>query len=331
MIANDAEIRGLVARLDHVRDVMPRLGFSGLVSTGDTTASFIGLGVSPDGESALSSFARVIQGQELATAHPRGVILGLGLARGLGVKPGDALTLLATTRPGGINALAVTVRGVWESAEKAYDDHFLKAPIREVQRLLDLEGEVQSIVVLLDRTEHTGIVRDRLEALIRERRLDLELRTWDDLAIRYHQVRQLFSRVFNTLTIMVSIVVIFSIANTMMMAVFERTREIGTLMALGTRARRIVLMFVLEGLVLGAIGAGLGLGVGVILATAISAYGIPMPPPPGSTRGFVAEILLVPEVMERAVALSLVTSLLASLYPAWRASRLDVVDALRHG
>jgi len=330
MIGNYEELRALLSRIEHVQDVMPRLGFSGLISTGDTTTSFVGSGVHPESEAALSSFTQIVDGKDLASRDPRGAILGLGLARGLGVKPGDDLTLLTTTKGGAINALAVKVRGVWESGEKAYDDRFLKAPIPEIQRLLDNEGEVQSIVVLVDKTEHTALVRDRIGALIQEHRLDLEMKTWEDLALRYHQVRQLFTNIFNVLALIVSIIVVLGIANTMMMAIFERTREIGTVMALGTRRRGVVAMFVLEGITLGVIGGVLGIVLGIALAKVISIHGIPMPPPPGSTRGFTAQILIIPEVLIQAFRLSLITAVLSSVYPAWRASRLDVVEALRH-
>lgn len=253
----------------------------------------------------------------------------MGLARGLGVQPGDDLTLLTTTKEGAINALAVEVRGIWESGEKAYDDRFLKAPIPEIQRLLDNEGEVQSIVVLLDKTGHTAVVRDRIAALLKERGFDLEMNTWEDLALRYHQVRQLFMNIFKVMTLIVSAIVVLGIANTMMMAIFERTREIGTVMALGTHRRGVISMFVLEGITLGVIGGAIGLALGIVLARVISSYGIPMPPP-GSTRGFTAQILPVPEVLAQAFRLSLLTAVLSSLYPAWRASRLNVVEALRH-
>ena len=89
-----------------------RLGFSGLISTGDTTTAFVGTGVQPDGERDLSSLAVVVDGKDLASRDPRGITLGLGLARAFGVKPGDDLTLLTTTKGGAINALAVKVRGV---------------------------------------------------------------------------------------------------------------------------------------------------------------------------------------------------------------------------
>jgi putative ABC transport system permease protein len=101
-------------------------------------------------------------------------------------------------------------------------------------------------------------------------------------------------------------------------------------MALGTRRRRVVGMFVLEGMTLGVLGGLVGVALGVALARAISAIGIELPPPPGSTRGFTVQILVVPAVLLDAFRLSIVTATLASLYPAWRAARLDVVEALRH-
>jgi putative ABC transport system permease protein len=89
-------------------------------------------------------------------------------------------------------------------------------------------------------------------------------------------------------------------------------------------------MFVLEGVALGVLGGVAGLVLGVVLAKVITLLGIKLPPPPGSTRGFTVQIFVVPEVLGQAFRLSLITAALASLYPAWRAARLNVVEALRH-
>jgi putative ABC transport system permease protein len=114
------------------------------------------------------------------------------------------------------------------------------------------------------------------------------------------------------------------------MSVMERTVEIGTSMALGVQRRRILQLFLTEGLLLGVIGGMLGISLGYIAAIAISAVGIPIPAGPGFSHDFVAQIIITPQIVLEALLLAVVTTLLASIYPAWRASRLVIVDALRH-
>jgi putative ABC transport system permease protein len=116
----------------------------------------------------------------------------------------------------------------------------------------------------------------------------------------------------------------------MIMSVLERTWEIGTSMALGVRRRDIVALFLAEGCVLGLVGAVAGLVIGVALALLLSAIGIPMPPPPGMRHGFTGGVLMTAPVLASAFAIAIATALVASIYPAHKASRLPIVDALRH-
>ncbi|MEO6749465.1 MAG: FtsX-like permease family protein, partial [Casimicrobiaceae bacterium] len=125
-------------------------------------------------------------------------------------------------------------------------------------------------------------------------------------------------------------IIVLSIANTMTMAVAERTSEIGTAMALGARRTRILHQFIAEGVLLGLLGGLAGLAIGLALAPAISAVGIPMPRAPGMAHGHIAGILVTPRMGIEVLALAFVTALLASIYPAWKASRMLIVDALRH-
>jgi putative ABC transport system permease protein len=330
LIKDYPALRDKLVKIPHVKTVTARLGFSGLISTGDTTTSFVGTGVEPDEDAELSSMSWTVDGKDLVSRDPRGITVGLGLARAFGVTPGSELTLLTTTARGSLNGLSVKVRGIWETGEKAYDDRFLKVAMPSVQRMLDLDNEVQSVVLLVDDTENTPLVRDAIAGMIRDQKLDLEMKTWEDLALRYHQIKGLFGGIFNVLTLIIGIMVVFGIINTMTMAIFERTREIGTIMALGTRARRVISMFFLEGTALGVLGGIIGLLLGLVLAKFVGSLGLQLPPPPGSTRPVPVQIFFVPIVLVQAVALSLVTAAMASLYPAWRASRLDVVEALRH-
>jgi putative ABC transport system permease protein len=117
----------------------------------------------------------------------------------------------------------------------------------------------------------------------------------------------------------------------MMMSVMERTSEIGTAMALGARRAAVTLQFLAEGALLGIVGGLGGAIVGVTLALAISWVGIPMPPPPGQTREFTAEMIVTAPLVAKAVILAVLTALAATAYPAWKAARVPIVDALRAG
>ena len=128
---------------------------------------------------------------------------------------------------------------------------------------------------------------------------------------------------------MIAIIIVLGITNTMMMTVMERTGEIGTSMALGAKRVQILRRFIAEGMIIGVLGGIAGVLVGLALAAAISKIGIPMPPPPGATRGYSAAILVTWPLVVNALVLAVVTTLVAGLYPAFKASRMNIVDALR--
>jgi len=116
----------------------------------------------------------------------------------------------------------------------------------------------------------------------------------------------------------------------MNMAVLERIAEIGTIMALGTRRRGILKLFLCEGLALGIIGGIIGVTSGIFITYLISKIGIPMPPAPNITFEWFSRPMIVPSMAVFAFMLSVITSLVSSLYPAYKASRLEVAEALRH-
>ena len=314
-------------RTPGLRAIAPRLSFSGLVSRGESTLSFIGEGVDPIKEAFFSRGTIFTAGEPLSADDPAGIVLGAGLATSLGVGVGDTVVLLASTPSGGINAVEARVRGLFSTITKAYDDSVLRVPITMAQELLRTRG-AHVWVVLLDRTELTAATLGRLQ---QEPSLKgYEIVPWTTLADFYNKTVTLFSRQVSFVRLIIAVIIVLSITNTMMMSVMERTGEIGTSMALGTRRRRVLRLFLAEGALLGAIGGITGLAIGYGAALAISAVGIPMPPPPGMARGFTGEILVTAALALDALALAVLTALAASVYPAWKASRLVIVDALRH-
>lgn len=312
---------------EQISAVSPRLAFSGLVSKEDSTVSFIGEGIDPVREAPITSAISIVSGKDLTASPPDSAILGEGLAANLGVVAGDRIVLLVTTSNGSINAVELTVAGLFATSTKAYDDTAMRVPIPIARKLMRVQGAT-SWVVLLHETAQTqstvALFRSKLSAK------EFEVVPWEDLADFYTKTVTLFSKQVGVVRLLIAIIVILTISNTLSMAVAERTGEIGTSMALGVRRSGIMALFVCEGLLLGTLGGLLGIGLGYLVATAISAVGIPMPPPPGMARGYIGEILVSPGLALDAFLLAFVTTLLASILPAWKASRMNIVDALRH-
>jgi len=321
-------IRDILNGAPQVTAVTRRLSFSGLAQNRDTTVSFLGEGVEPVVDAKFQKHLTIIAGDGLASDEPFGVLLGKGLAERVHACPGDYLTLLSQTADGALNAIDVRVRGIFHGGLKDYDDWTMKVPLSAAQRLL-WSQRIEAIVVLLDDTAATRAVRDRLQELFPKNDLDLEVRTWEDLALFHNQVVALFRRELHVITVIVSVIVILSIANTMTMSILERTREFGTLRAMGARPRRIVGLLLLEGAILGLAGTAAGLVVGAAVARVVSRIGITYPSPPGSTRPYIGGIDLVPDYLLFSCVSSWTATIVATALPALRAVQTRVVDALR--
>lgn len=307
--------------------ITPRLAFNGLLSSGENTISFMGEGIDPAREARVGRSIRIVAGQDLDHQGGDGVIVGRGLAANIGVRPGDTVVLLATTAEGGLNAVELPVTGLFATTVKAYDDAALRVPINVARKLMRVEGAT-SWVVLLERTADTDNALATLRANLPAEAF--EAIPWYELADFYNKTAELFTRQVGVVQILIALIVVLSISNTLSMAVVERTGEIGTAMALGVQRAGILRMFLTEGALLGAIGGLFGVAIGLALASAISAVGIPMPPPPGMESGFTGRISIPPALAWEAFRLAFLTTLLASIVPAWKASRMNIVDALRH-
>jgi putative ABC transport system permease protein len=329
IIPGNAAERLAIEKTPGVKLAAPRLSVTGLISHGETTVSFIADGIDPAKEEDLSKAFRIVKGHNLSSAQGLEVVLGRGLARNLGVEPGATVSLLTTTASGGINAVEAKVAGIFISANQAYDDSALRLPIGLAQSLLRVDG-AHMWLVLLDKTEQTDEFLTRFRKRFPENSHHLEFVPWYERADFYNKTVALFSQQMYVLRSIIAAIIVLSISNMLVMNVLERTGEIGTLLAVGFRRRKIMQLFAAEGLMLGLIGGAAGVLIGYGLAELISTIGIPMPPPPGMEEGYTAEIRVTLPVLANAFAIAFVTTALAGLYPAWKASRLIIINALRH-
>jgi putative ABC transport system permease protein len=321
---NAAAIRKEIERDPRVKMTAAQITLMGLISNGEKSETFIATAVEPPKERAMSS-QRITAGKELPDNETDAVMIGKGLAESMHVKPGDYLTLMTTTTAGSLNAMDVRVAGIFMTGVKEYDERAVKMPIAGAQQLLQTT-KIEKLLVFLKNTNDTAAAHQ----LIASRVKGIEIKEWSELAPFYHQVVALYNGIFGFLGIVVFAIVVFSVANTILMSVFERTREIGTLMAMGTTRGRLRAMFMAEGVGIGIIGGLLGLAIGVLLAMLINRGNVMLPPPPGYTVGYRLQIMMQPPVLITAFLVSFVTATISSILPALKASRMKIVDALGH-
>ena len=315
-----------LAGLSGVKEVAGRLSFFGLLSNHRSELPIIGEGVEPDKESELMTSVTLLAGRPFAPRETDGVLLGEGLAKKLGLKPGDLVTLLAATVDGAMNSADIQVVGVFRSFSKDYDERAVKISLQAAQDLLGT-SDVNTIVMLLDDSSKTNAVLAQASALMLPR--GLAVKSWEQLNEFYANTVKLFDREFGVLNVIILFMVALGVSNALNMAVFERLGEFGTMRALGNRGGHIVRLIMTECVLLGAMGAGAGVLIGAAAAMLISAVGIPMPPPPNSNIGYTAAIQLLPSVVLQALVVGFAAAVLAGLIPALRVSRVPIVEALR--
>ncbi|MBK7900512.1 MAG: ABC transporter permease [Azonexus sp.] len=319
----------LAASIAEDRDVVTvsnRLYFAGLLNNGKRDLAVIGEGIEAAKEAQLGSYLSIVQGRQLAAEDTEGILIGQGVAQALAVKPGDKLTLVLNAAEGAMNTLDFTVTGVFQSFSKEFDARAIRIPLAAAQELLLTSGANQ-VVVLLHRTEDTERALGKISTRLAEQGFDVK--SWRTLSDFYDKSVQLYKAQFGALQLIILLMVLLSVVNSVNMSVFERQAEFGTMRAIGDRSARVFKLIVLESTLVGLIGAVLGMALGCAMAALISWIGIEMPPPPNANLGYVASVRLSVTNVLLAGGIGFVATALASIFPAVRASRLDVVDALR--
>lgn len=252
----------------------------------------------------------------------------------VGAQPHGApqVDLLAATAGGAPNVVSLTVGGAVAMGAKELDDAYVIMHLKLAQNLVygRAPHKVTALVVQLNRSEELEAARMRLTALFRQNHLGLEVRDFAELTPYYGQVIGLFDSIFLFISLVMAMIVLFAVVNTMTMNVMERTNEIGTIRAMGVRRGRVRWQFVVEGILIGAIGATIGTLVALLIAWLVDRAGITWVPPGYMTPvPLHLDVLSASTVVETWLGLVLVATV-AALIPANRAARLAVVDALRH-
>ncbi|MEO7115930.1 MAG: FtsX-like permease family protein [Caldimonas sp.] len=244
------------------------------------------------------------------------------------------IEILASSVHGAPNVTSVSVVRAEFQGIKELDDVYVRLHLAKAQQLIfgNEPPQVTAIAVQLLHTAQIPEARARLKTILADtKRDDLEVIDFEALNPFYGQTLSMFAAIFGFVSILIGSVVLFTIGNTMSMTVFERTVEIGTVRALGLRRGGVRRMFLAEGIVLGTVGCVIGIIAAMLLAWLVNELGLTWTPPARIEPAPFVLRVAGENLMILAAALGLVcVASLSSILPAARASRMNIVDALRH-
>lgn len=309
-----------------------RINTAGIVSSSEGAYPVAIAGIEPAVEAPLSIQAEnIAQGRFLLEGEGDAIVIGKGLADLLDVSVGDRVTLLGRRKGETMRQRTMTIVGIYNLglAEAEKGTVFITLP--EAQTLYNLRDQATEVAISLQSVGQEKAVLAALQAALPGYEID----SWETLKPELRQTmdtKLAFTSFFGLVVVLIACI---GVLNLMMMAVFERTREMGVLAALGMKGRQVMGLFLLEGTLIGVVGAAVGCGLGAALNWLIAQVGISLTflSGMGEITALMGDrlypsITLV-ETINRGITVAIIAAV-ASLYPAWQASRKEPAEALRH-
>lgn len=324
LLENPEQTAAQIELLDAVEVATPRLMASGIVSTGDESVGVQIMGIVPDSK-ANDPYRNLVAGDFITADDREGIVIGLPLAESLGVSVGGKLNVLVNTSEGNVDEQQFIIRGIFTTGTTAYDEGVVLLPIAKAQAFSGAIDHASLIFVLLKDREQADAVASAIQGE------GIKVQTWsemNELLVLVNDFSDAYLAIINLIILGVTATVI---VNTLLMSVFERTREIGILSAIGMKGRQVIMLFLAEASLL-ALG---GITAGSLVGWAISAYfgkvGIYFGDLGMSNDMLLNDRIFTTLTVDSAINLivtAFVITLVASLYPARMASRMEPVEAL---
>ena len=326
------KLEEILKQQPEVEAFSPRIKFGGMFSTFVETTNIRLNGVYPDPEFKTVPLltSRITKGAK--TLNKGEILIPDLLSTGMKVNVGDTVVVIATNKDGSVNGKQFKVSGVLESVSGpgGRDGYIHFDDAMDVLRMEEME--VSEVAIRLKHFNRLHSFAEKLESLLsgevnKQRKPIYDVSTWEKLSPFYNIARMIDVMSF-FIKLMLIAVVLVSIMNVMIMAVYERIREIGTIAAIGTLPGKILSMFVLEGLFLGTMGALAGDLIGLIVILILNRVGITFDF--GRQTGLVLSTTIGPMDVLMISIIVIFISVVASLQPAYKASKMEPIIALRH-
>lgn len=320
-----AQIEEILKDTPGVRAYTVQLTLSGLAITERKTKVVRATALEPNNR-ALDYNDLVEAGAGLEPTDRAKVLIGRTLAQELALKPGDFFTVNTTTVDGAYNVGPLQVAGIYTLNNAVVEGQLIFIPLQYGQTLMDTTG-VAKVIVSLDSIAQTDRVATDVQKRLQKAKLNFEVRTWVQLAEFYRQIKSFFDILFGFMTMAVSVLVFFIVLQVLTLSFLERTREVGTIRAIGTKRYQVFLMFFMESVFLGIFGGLIGVLAGWLAGQGFNALGISWKPP-GALEAVPVQLLLGLHNALGPFIISVIATVLSALYPSLHSARLNVVEAL---
>lgn len=290
-------------------------------------------GVEAEFEPGVSSIPGLVdKGRFLASNDANEIVIGSVLARNLQVDVGDELTLLGSGLDGSFAANVVDIAGIFDSGVKDIDRNIVEVPLGLFQETFFMQGAGHQIVVVAANRDDVAAMQTQMQALLPPSS-DLVVLDWDTLQPGLKQAIQADMTSSFFLYFVLVVLVAFSVLNTQLMSVLERTREFGIVMALGLRPGKLGRLVLLETAIMGCIGFMLGAIAGALLTSWFGSHGLSIPGMDEMAAQFNLPARMYPQLNSLTLlagpAIVFLFTLLAAIYPAVRLNWQKPVDAMR--
>ncbi len=327
LIENPEQVAAQIEALGQVQSATPRLLASGIVSASDESVGVQIMGIVPDSSANDPYRDGLLSGDFLTADDREGIVIGYPLAQSLGLKVGDQLNLLVNTSEGNVDEQKFTVRGIFSTGTTSYDKGVVFLPLAKAQSFSGATNHASMIFILLKDREQADVVAAAIQGE------GYKVETWrelNELLVLVNDFSNAYLTIINLIILGVTATVI---VNTLLMSVFERTREIGILSAIGMKGRQIIALFLAEATLLALSGITFGSLIGWALSAYFSKVGVYFGDLGMSNDMLLNDRIYTELTLDSAINLivtAFIITIIASLYPARMASRMEPVEAL-HG
>ena len=323
------------AKADEIRQWPGVIGAStrmisnGMVSSPQKAAAVQIRGVDPENEAIVTGIdSMLIEGAYFEGVKRNPVIIGNKMAENLKVKLRSKIVLTFTDGNGDVTAGAFRVVGIIKSSSISISELYAFVRQDDLARLLDINGEAHEIAVLTEKQYDENIIVKKYASLYPEDKIE----TWREIAPELEFMQEIYGNMLYVLMGIIMFALVFGIVNTMLMAVLERTKELGILMAIGMNKARVYLMIVVETIFLALIGAPIGLAIGALNISIYSEKGVDLSNYSEGLEAFGYSSFLFPYIEDNVYGIVtiavFITAVIASLYPAYKAIKLKPVEAI---